>query len=239
MRAVIETSALDTLTIRLFQRIDEANMPWLLAAADRLQVVFGDRLIDLVPAYTTLMLHYDIRRLDDSQARRLVEDALYELKPLPAEQGRSHLIPVWFDLSVGPDLQRISDLAGLPAAQIIQCYCAHQYQVFALGFAPGFAYMGLVEPALATPRLASPRRCVPAGSLGIAERQTAIYPLASPGGWNIIGRSAVALFDRDREGFSLLRPGDRVRFKPIDHGQFLDLGGDDRPLEKAAAGSPR
>lgn len=232
MNPVIEISALDVLTIRLFDRIEEDNLPWLLAAAERLRETFAETLIDLVPAYTTLMLHYDSCQLDEVRARQLVSLSLRDLQPLRSGPGSQHDIPVWFDQSVGPDLQRIGQRSGLTVAEVVHRFCARTYHAFALGFAPGFAYLGLVEPVLATPRLDTPRHRVPAGSLGIAERQTAIYPLVSPGGWNLIGRTPVRLFDRDRDGFSLLRAGDRVRFRPIDHSEFLDLSGDDRPLDE-------
>ena len=91
--------------------------------------------------------------------------------------------------------------------------------------------MGLVDEILATPRLSTPRKRVAAGSVGIAERQTAVYPVVSPGGWNLLGRSPVKLFDRTIDGYSLMQPGDRVRFVPIDHAEFIRLGGDDSPLE--------
>ena len=98
-----------------------------------------------------------------------------------------------------------------------------------------FAFLGLVDERLASPRLATPRKQVPAGSLGIADRQTAIYPLVSPGGWNLIGRSPVRLFDRELDGFSLWQPGDRVRFVPIERAEFIRLGGDDTPFREASA----
>ncbi len=91
--------------------------------------------------------------------------------------------------------------------------------------------MGLVEEALATPRLSTPRKRIAAGSVGIADRQTAIYPTISPGGWNLIGRTPARLFDRALDGYSLMQPGDRVRFMPIEHAEFVRLGGDDTPLE--------
>lgn len=91
--------------------------------------------------------------------------------------------------------------------------------------------MGLVEEALAAPRLTTPRKRIAPGSVGIAERQTAIYPVESPGGWNLLGRTPVRLFDLDLPGYSLLQAGDRVRFEPIDHAEFIRLGGDDTPLE--------
>jgi KipI family sensor histidine kinase inhibitor len=122
----------------------------------------------------------------------------------------------------------------LSVSDVITRHSQREYQVFALGFAPGFAFMGLVEEVLATPRLKTPRKRVAAGSVGIAERQTAAYPVVSPGGWNLIGRTPSKLFDRQREGYSLMQPGDSVCFAPIEHAEFLRLGGDDTPLEVLA-----
>ncbi len=115
---------------------------------------------------------------------------------------------------------------------MIERHCSHDYCVFALGFAPGYGFMGLVDEAIATPRLKTPRRRVAAGSVGIADRQTAIYPLLSPGGWNILGRTAVPLFEHAKRGEPLLRPGDKVRFKAISQSEFEAAGGDTTPLEE-------
>ncbi|SDT15656.1 sensor histidine kinase inhibitor, KipI family [Halopseudomonas xinjiangensis] len=231
MRPRVETAALDSLTLRLFDSIDESNMPWLLAAAERVRSTFGLALVDLVPSYTTLMITFDPAHLDEREARSLVGSALAGLQPLDAQRtGALHDIPVWYDPSVGPDLAALGKRSGMGEAALIRAHCAREYSVFALGFAPGFAYMGLVEPQIAAPRLATPRQRVPAGSVGIAERQTAIYPLISPGGWNLLGRSPIRLFDRDRDAYSLLAPGDRVRFVAVDHAEFVRLGGDDMSM---------
>lgn len=231
MHPRLETAALDTLTLRLFDRIDEQNMPWLLAAAERVRDSLGSRLIDLVPSYTTLTITFDLVELDERQARILIVKALQNLQPLDEKRsGTLHEIPVWYDSSVGPDLTALARQCSLNEAELARTHCAREYSVFALGFAPGFAYMGLVEPRLAAPRLATPRQRVPAGSVGIAERQTAVYPLVSPGGWNLLGRTPTQLFDRERDGYSLLSPGDRVRFVPVDHAEFVRLGGDDTPM---------
>lgn len=228
----LETAALDCLLLRLFERIDETNMPWLTAAAERLRAAFGPALLDLVPSYTTLLLHYDLCALDEPSARRLALQALQALTPHPARSGgRHHRLPVWYDPSVGPDLERLARRAGLPVSEVIRRHTGRDYTVFALGFAPGFAFMGQVDAALAAPRLDTPRQRIAAGSVGIAERQTAVYPLVSPGGWNVLGRCPVRLFDPALDGYSLLRPGDRVRFDAIDHAEFRRLGGDDTPLE--------
>lgn len=227
----IEVAGIDSLMLRLFERIDERNMPWLLAASQRLREAFGPALLDLVPSYTTLLLHYDLTLLDDRQARRRIHQAFEGLQPATGNSAHQHEIPVWYDPSVGPELEALGARSGLGVAGVIARHSGHTYQVFALGFAPGFAFMGQVDEILANPRLQTPRQQVPAGSLGIADRQTAIYPLASPGGWNLIGRSPARLFDRQLDGYSLCQPGDRVRFVAIDHAEFVRLGGDDRPFE--------
>ncbi|WP_191833091.1 5-oxoprolinase subunit PxpB [Pseudomonas fluorescens] len=230
----IETVAIDCLMVRLFDAIDEANMPWMLAASQRLRAVFAGHLLDLVPSYTTLMVHFDLLQLSPDQARTLIREALENLQPDNGSGGRQHEIPVWYDLSVGPELSLLAERCATSVADIVRRHSEREYQVFALGFAPGFAFMGLVEEALAAPRLATPRKRVAAGSVGIAERQTAAYPAVSPGGWNLIGRTPSKLFDRERDGYSLLQPGDRVRFVAVDRATFINLGGDDTPLEALA-----
>lgn len=231
MKPRIEVVAIDCLMVRLFDVIAEANMPWMLAATQRLRSAFGTALVDLVPSYTTLMVHYDFTALSPAEARQRIDQALADLQPQAQGSGQCHVLPVWYDLRVGPELSVLSQRSGLTVDEVIRRHSAHEYQVFALGFAPGFAFMGLVDEALATPRLSTPRKRVAAGSVGIAERQTAAYPVVSPGGWNLIGRTPAKLFDRERDGYSLMQPGDTVRFQAVDHAEFIRLGGDDTPLE--------
>ncbi|WP_412031207.1 5-oxoprolinase subunit PxpB [Halomonas sp. LR3S48] len=234
IRPRIELASMDVLMVRLFDTIDEGNMPWILAADRALREAFGQLLIDLVPSYTTLMLHYDCLCLTHCEALQRIERALERLEPAGAELGQCHEIPVWYDPSVGPELARVAERAGLTTDEVVRRHCGRDYHVFALGFVPGYGFMGLVEEALATPRLDTPRRKVPAGSVAIAERQTAIYPLPSPGGWNILGRTAVPLFEHARRGEPLLLPGDRVRFAAISRDEFERQGGDTTPLESVS-----
>lgn len=231
MKPRVEVVAIDCLMVRLFDEIAETNMPWMLAASERLRAGFAGHLIDLVPSYTTLMVHYDLLALSPARARELIAEALTDLAPNPQARGQCHVLPVWYDPSVGPELSLLSQRSGLTVEEVIRRHSEREYQVFALGFAPGFAFMGLVEEALAAPRLNTPRKRVAAGSVGIAERQTAAYPVVSPGGWNLIGRTPAKLFDRERDGYSLMQPGDTVRFAAIGHAEFINLGGDDTPLE--------
>jgi biotin-dependent carboxylase-like uncharacterized protein len=129
-------------------------------------------------------------------------------------------VPTCYGGDYGPDLGYIARHSGLSQREVIHLHSSALYPVYMLGFSPGFAYLGGLEPAIATPRLVSPRTQVPAGSVGIAGTQTGIYPIATPGGWQIIGRTPLRLFDPGRETPALLRPGDRVRFVPVEAEQF-------------------
>jgi KipI family sensor histidine kinase inhibitor len=140
---------------------------------------------------------------------------------LPADPGpdpaaRLIDIPVRYGGDHGPDLDEISELTGLSAADVVERHVAEVLEVLTLGFAPGFPYLGLMDPALAVPRRATPRPRVAAGSVGLAGRMTGIYPADLPGGWRIIGRTDLQLFDPHRDPPAVLRPGDRVRFVPAD-----------------------
>jgi KipI family sensor histidine kinase inhibitor len=155
-------------------------------------------------------------------ARVTTDEALGEVRritaattaPDAAEQAAGRLveIPTVYD---GEDLAAVAERVGLSPSAVVDLHASTEYEVFMLGFAPGFAYLGVVPEEIAVPRLSSPRARVPAGSVAIAERQTAVYPSATPGGWNLIGRTDVVMWDVNRTPPSLLAPGDRVRFIPI------------------------
>ncbi|MBE7376105.1 5-oxoprolinase subunit PxpB [Pseudomonas lopnurensis] len=188
-----------------------------LAAAVRREL--GPWLVDLVPGWTTLLLHYDLLLTDHAQ---LAERLAPLLARWPGEAARErsprrHEIPIWY---AGKDLAEVARACGLSQQEVIAVHCATEYRVGAIGFAPGFAYLGELDSRLVLPRRATPRTRVPAGSLAIAERQTAIYPQASPGGWHLLGRCPWRLFDAEREPPCPLQPGDRVVFHPIDAAQF-------------------
>ncbi|MCE0731731.1 5-oxoprolinase subunit PxpB [Halomonas sp. G15] len=228
----IESAGLDGWMVRLFERIDEENLAWLGALARRCEAEFGAMLVDLVPSYTTLLVVFDPLRLSPASARQRLAALLVDLEPeTVAAGGEVRELPTWYDPSVGPDLERVARHAGMSVEAVIDCHAGREYRVFALGFAPGFAFMGLLDERLEVPRLDTPRQRVPVNSVAIAGRQTAAYPAVSPGGWNLLGRTAARLFDRDREGFSLLKVGDRVRFVPVDRATFERQGGNATPVE--------
>lgn len=166
---------------------------------------------DLVPAYSALSVFYDPLHIEyETMAKRLSDlvDTTGDSDSAPT-RPREHEIPVSYD---GPDLEEVARLTGLPAAEVIARHMAPTYRVFLLGFVPGFAYLGELDARLVLPRRGTPRKRVAAGSVGLAGAQTAVYPLDTPGGWHLIGRTTVSLFDPARAEPSLFQPGDLVRF---------------------------
>ncbi|SDI65275.1 5-oxoprolinase subunit PxpB [Pseudomonas panipatensis] len=220
----VEPFGAQALLLTLAEQPD-AHLPLRIAAlAERLRVQLGDCLTDLVPGWTSLLLHYDLLRIDLPTLRQRLQPLLDEwptLAPAPGA-GRLHEIPVWY---AGADLDEVARHCRLSVAQVIALHSGREYRVGAIGFAPGFAYLGELDERLALPRRATPRTRVPAGSLAIAERQTAIYPQASPGGWHLLGHTPLRLFDAQREPPCPLALGDRVRFLPIDAAAFRRAGG--------------
>ena len=215
----LEPAGAEALLLVLAEAPD-ADLPLRIAAlAERIHLQLGELLTDLVPGWTTLLLHYDLLRTDHLQlAERLAPLLEAWLRDrAPAVAGRLHEIPVWY---AGADLARVAQVCGLSIAEVIELHSAGEYRVGAIGFAPGFAYLGELSERLALPRLATPRTRVPAGSLVIAERQTAIYPQASPGGWHLLGLCSWKLFDVRRTPPCPLALGDRVRFVPIDEARY-------------------
>ena len=167
--------------------------------------------LEVVPGMNNLTLVFDPVEADRDELTSRLQEAWHAASQTPAA-GREVEIPVQYGGEFGPDLGAVANHTGLSVREVIERHSGGEYVVFFLGFQPGFAYMGGLEQALHTPRRASPRLEVPAGSVGIGGEQTGIYPATSPGGWQLIGRTELPLFDPTRRPPSLLQPGDRVRF---------------------------
>jgi KipI family sensor histidine kinase inhibitor len=185
-----------------------------LAAAVRAAALPG--VVDVVPAYAALTVHYEpLHQGHDDLAAALAPLAEAALRDAPApsvpQAAPLHEIEVRYD---GPDLAEVARRTGLTPEEVVRRHTAATYTVYLLGFVPGFAYLGDLDASLVLPRRADPRPRVPAGAVAIAGRQTAVYPLPTPGGWHLIGQSDAPLFDATRTPPSLLAPGDRVRFVP-------------------------
>jgi KipI family sensor histidine kinase inhibitor len=173
---------------------------------------------DVVPAFASVTVFYDVTRIAgfDALCAELEKTAARCAAELSTAVPRHVEIPVCYGGEFGPDLADVATHAGLSAAEAVAVHAGAVYEVHAIGFVPGFAYLGGLPEKLHTPRRATPRRVVPPGSVGIGGNQTGVYPLATPGGWNLIGRTPLCLFDPTRNEPALLRAGDRVRFCAIE-----------------------
>ena len=185
----------------------------------------GHHLLDLVPSYASLLVIFNSTNCDHLWVKQQLRSALS--RPLATQQEASKLVklPVFYSTKYGPELSLLATNAKLSVEQTIDLHCATEYRVYAIGFAPGFAYLGEIDERLAAPRLATPRLKVPTGAVAIADRQTAVYPAPSPGGWNLIGLCPQLMFDPSLEPSMPVQVGDRVRFKAIDRETYLDMGG--------------
>jgi inhibitor of KinA len=187
----------------------------------QLEPVAGIR--NLHPAYCSLLIKFDALRLRHDEVEAILRQYLDRLEEVSLPEPRQVEIPVCYGGEFGPDLADVCAIHGMTPAQAIELHASAEYLVYFFGFVPGFAYLGGLPEALVTPRLPTPRRRVPRGSVGIAGDQTGVYPFATPGGWRLLGRTPIAMFRSDRDGFSLLSIGDRVRFTPITGERFAAL----------------
>lgn len=174
--------------------------------------------LNLHPAYCSLLITFDAKVWTHGDLERVLRQYLERMEDAPYSEPRLVEIGVCYGGEFGPDLDEVAALQGITPGQVIELHSAAEYVVYFLGFVPGFAYLGELPEALATPRLQVPRRSVPPGSVGIAGRQTGVYPLPTPGGWRLVGRTPAVMFQR--ENGSLLRIGDHVRFVPISRERF-------------------
>ena len=213
------------LIIEFGERLDPALSAHIAALAQRLRDSQPIGVLDIVPAYATLALHYDPAAVGagTSPFEALSETIGAWLKTQtfdPGQTGRLVEIPVCYGGAFGEDLDALAERHGLTQEEVVALHSGVTYHAHMLGFVPGFAYLGGLDSRLATPRRQTPRPRVPAGSVAIADEQTAVYPLETPGGWHLIGRTPLRLFRPQDSPPSLLAAGDRVRFVPISADTF-------------------
>ncbi|MCG8428208.1 MAG: 5-oxoprolinase subunit PxpB [Chromatiales bacterium] len=191
-----------------------------------LQVALGERLIDLIPSYASLLVLFDLDKSSYFEVRNTIQRVLLAQAEHPPAAGKLIELPVYYHPEVGPDLEHLAEQAKLSVPEVIKLHQAVEYRVYAIGFAPGFAYLGEVDERIAIARRATPRLKVPKGAVAIADRQTAVYPAESPGGWCLIGRCPTSMFNPAAEPSMPVDVGNRVRFKAIGREEYLSLGGE-------------
>ncbi len=201
--------------------------------AEFVNIKFGCSITDVIFSYTTLLISVNTQRLSLAEFKNNLESSLQRflfdrVGQKEVENHRAVIrIPVFYHALVAPDLKAVADYAELSVDELIQAHCSKIYFVCAIGFSPGFAYLGEVDKKIAKSRLESPRLVVPKGSVGIAGVQTGVYPEASPGGWNIIGRTPLAMLMQSTGSNikSRVNAGERVEFFSINQADFLAMGG--------------
>jgi len=223
----IRVASVDSVIIYFGHGVDVSKAREVRHAFYALQKAKLKHVSEIVPSYNSIMVSYDFLETDYRKICKAIDEVIDHADEFYREaSSRTVHIPVYYGLEVGLDLEELSKEKSLSIEEIIDLHVKKEYFVYAIGFSPGFAYMGEVDDALAAPRLANPRSKVPKGSVGIAQKQTAVYPQISPGGWRILGRTPIEMFDTSYEGFSYLKVGDKVRFEPVSKEDFLELGGE-------------
>ena len=217
-------ASVDSLVIYFGNEISEEIATKVQKAYLSLKSLNIEGIIEIIPSYTTIYVLFDIFKYDYYSFVEILKNSI----DLNYEDNRTKSIiniDVYYGDEVALDLQEMSSKTNLAIEKIIEIHSSKLYDVYAIGFAPGFAFLASVDKQIAMPRLSSPRKSVPKGSVAIADTQTAVYPQQSPGGWNIIGRTAMELFDKNLEKLSPLSVGYKVKFNPISKEVFLSQGG--------------
>ena len=179
--------------------------------------------VDIIPAFCSLLINYDPRVISYADIRARIE-ALLKVEVKSGESKKIiYEIPVCYGGEYGPDINTIAENAGISVDEVIKIHSSSDYLIYMLGFLPGFCYLGGLDERIHTPRLSNPRLKIPAGSVGIGGSQTGIYPVESPGGWQLMGKTPVKTYDPDRKVPILVNAGEYIRFIPIDEAEFLRI----------------
>ena len=187
----------------------------------------SDLIIDIIPSYASIHITFDLLKVSSLDFKNQLHDLIYShhSQEVDAEDKPAIQIPAYYGEEVALDLPFIAERAGLSVDDVVSIHSEKIYDVYAIGFSPGFAYLGNVDESICTPRKETPRKKVARGSLGIADQQTAVYPSESPGGWQIIGRTPVHLIDYSSKDLTRFSSGDKVKFNPICKEEYIELGG--------------
>lgn len=180
-------------------------------------------ILEVIPTYRSLLMVYDPRQTNPGRLESMLARLEKRLDRIEIPPPRTVEIPVVYGGEMGPDIGFVAEHNGLTIDEVIERHSEPSYQIYMIGFTPGFAFLGGLPDELATPRLPTPRTEVPAGSVGIANNQTGMYPVASPGGWQLIGRTPLKLFDPYREEPFLYQAGDLIKYKPVTQAEFDDI----------------
>ena len=226
----IHVASENSLIVYFGEAVSQTISDEILHVSTFLSAHVGHTLIDIVPSYASILVVFNPLKTDHLHVRKIIKEAFQETHNRNQDvakvyDGKTVELPVYYGGDAGPDLELLADNAGLTTQQVIDIHTSQEYRVYAIGFAPGFAYLGEVDERIAAARLPTPRKKVPKGAVAIADRQTAVYPSQSPGGWNLIGLCPTDMFNPESQSIMPVSVGDKVKFVPIEQKQFLELGG--------------
>lgn len=185
--------------------------------------------IEIIPTYRSLLIIYDPSITHPAKLKNTLDTLEARLAEIRIPPPRTVEIPVCYGGELGPDIDTVAATNNLTVEEVIELHCEPEYLIYAVGFSPGFPFLGGLSEKLRTPRLETPRTLVPGGSVGIANNQTGIYPIASPGGWQLIGRTPLKLFAPWRQNPFLYQAGDRLKFKPISADEYTRIAAEEAP----------
>lgn len=221
----IKLASVDSVIIYFSDSISKEVSLKVKAAYKILRELKNKSFIEIIPSYNSILITYDLFSFNSDEIKIYLEDALNDICIEEKEVKEPIIIDVYYGEEVALDLQRVASLSKLSIDEVIKIHSSKIYDVYAIGFLPGYAYLAALDDEIKTPRLKTPRKKIPKGSVAIADNQTAVYPQSSPGGWNILGRTTFEFFDKSLALLSPISIESRIKFNPISKEAFLNQGG--------------
>ena len=217
----IKVASVDSVIIYFDNKISKDVSQKVKAAYAHLKSLKNESFIEIIPSYSSILISYQLLKYDFDSIKEYLQKELSGIKVDEELNSKLIQIDVYYGQEVGFDLQRVAKLNNLSVDEVINIHSSKIYDVYTIGFLPGFAYLGIVDEKIATKRLETPRKKIPKGSVSIADTQTAVYPKNSPGGWNVIGKTNFEFFDKSLQNLSLIDINSKIKFNPITKEEFL------------------
>ncbi len=225
MRYKILTCGEGAVTVEFSRKINSRAGAAAISLAGQLRQQNAAGICEIIPTYRSVTLCYDPLKISYKELKRLIASCVRHPRAAAQDEEsvRRFYIPVCYGGPFGPDLEYLAQRSGLDPREVVRRHISREYPINMIGFLPGFPYLSGMDASIAAPRLENPREKIPAGSVGIGGNQTGIYPIASPGGWRLIGRTPVRLYDPHRDPPVLYRAGDRIRFYPVSEQEYREI----------------
>jgi len=222
---IIKIASVDSVIIYFGEFISKDISNKVKSAYAYLKSLENDSFIEIIPSYTSILIKYDIFKYDISSITNFLKNELKDIESEDFTSNKLIVVDTFYSTEVGFDLQTVASNANISIEEVIKIHSSKIYDVYTIGFLPGFAYLASIDEKIITPRLKTPRKKIPKGSVAIADSQTAVYPCDSPGGWNILGRTTFEFFDKNLDDLSPICINSKIKFNPISKEEYLAQGG--------------